>query len=363
MQTPSLVPLLIGTVLTWVTLPLASAAELLAYYGFEDDYADASGKGNDGVPTQNPDELSFVDEGLSGKALKINDPDDGDDAQNSGGSVNIPINANPSELPGVTFGGWVNVSEGFGFDGFMATDNGGWDRGITVNAQDSLAFGVASGEAPTHGTVIAPGEWQYVVATFDSDEGSASLYVGDSMAATQSLQSVSGGDLTDAGEPVIEIGRYDNQDYNGLVDDVFVFDTALDAHRVAAIRNLRLSALDYSPLQVASLFVLFDGGLTGVIDELGWEPVSGLDAASPGAVVDAGEGNVSVVLDDAGNGMKSGAADADPDSDDDGLEDIWETVEFGNLEQDGSGDPRRRWPDKLRGTRKGNETRSGGHRS
>ena len=318
------------------SVPQGPVPELLAYYGFEDSYADGSGKGNDATPSQNSDELSFVEDGFRGKSLSINDPDD---APNSGGSVDIPINANPSELPGVTFGGWVNVSDQFEFDGFMALDNGGWDRGITVNAQDSQAFGVASGEDPTHGGAITPGEWQYVVGTFDSEESIATVYVGDAMVSTQTLEAASGGDLTDVGEPVIEIGRYDNQDYNGLVDDVFVFDTALDAHRVAAIRNLRLSALDYSPQQVASLFVLFDGGLTGVINEVGWEPASGLDASTPGAVADIGDGNVSVVFDDAGNGMKSGAVDADPDSDDDGLEDIWETINFGNLEQTADGDP------------------------
>ncbi len=311
------------------------APELLAYYTFEDNYADGSGKGNEAEPSQNPGELSFVDDGFRGKSLMINDPDADN---NSGGSVDIPIDANPSELPGVTFGGWVNVSDQFEFDGFMATDNGGWDRGITVNAQDSQAFGIASGDAPVHGGAITPGEWQYVVATFDSEESTSTLYVGDAMVSTQTVEATSGGDNTTAGEPVIEIGRYDNQDLNGLVDDVFVFDSALDASRVAAIRNLRLSPLDYSPADVGSLFVLFDGNLTGVVNDLGWEPVSGLDAAIPGAVADIGDGNFTVVLDSAGNGMQSGAA-ADADSDDDGLDDIWETVNFGNLAQTADGDP------------------------
>ncbi|MDB4491773.1 hypothetical protein N9260_02010 [bacterium] len=322
--------------LSLLAFSAGQAAELLGYYAFEDDYSDSSGNGNAAVPSQNPDELSFVD-GLRGKALSINDPDA--DA-NSGGSANIPINANPSELPGVTFGGWVNVAEEFEFDGFMATDNGGWDRGITVSDNNgATGFGIASGEAPTIGADITPGEWQYVVATFDSDEGVSTLYVGDAMAATLTTEAASGGDLTAEGEPVIEVGRYDNQDYHGLIDDVFVFDEALDAHHVNAIRNLRLSSLDYDPAEVSTLFVLFASGQSGVIAETSWEPASGLIADPPGSVVDLGDGTFVVVLDDAGNGMRVGEGEADPDSDDDGLEDLWETLQFGNLDQTADGDP------------------------
>ncbi len=322
-------------VLGMAALSSAPGAEMLAYYGFEDDYTDASGKGNDASPSQNPEQLVFVD-GFRGKSLNIIDPDV---EANSGGLVEIPINANPSELPEVTFGGWVNVAEGFEFDGFMATDNGGWDRGITVNAEATNAFGVASGAAPTPGGAITPGEWQYVVATFDSGEGVSTIYVGDNVAATQAVEAASGGDLTDVGEPIIELGRYDNQDFNGLVDDIFVVDEALDAHRVAAIRNLRLSALNYSPVQATALFALFEGGLSGDIDGLAWEPVSGLGGPSPGAVVDAGDGTFAVLLDDAGNGMQSGTVAVDTDSDDDGLEDAWELAQFGNLDETAEGDP------------------------
>ena len=87
--------------LAWLAPQAANAAELLAYYPFEEDYADGSGNGNDAAPSQNPDQLQFVD-GFRGKSLNIIDPNA---EANSGGSVDIPIDANPSELPGVSFGG------------------------------------------------------------------------------------------------------------------------------------------------------------------------------------------------------------------------------------------------------------------
>lgn len=336
MKAPTRLPATLIATLSLLAFSAGHTAELLGYYAFEDDYSDSSGNGNAAIPSQNPDELSFAD-GLRGKALSINDPD-GD--ANSGGSADIPIDANPTELPGVTFGGWVNVAEDFEFDGFMAMDNGGWDRGITVSDNTgATGFGVASGGAPIIGADITPGEWQYVVATFDTDEGVSTIYVGDSMAATLTTEATPGDDLAGAGEPVIEIGRYDNQDYNGLVDDVFVFDEALDAHHVNAIRNFRLSSLDYDPPQVSALFALFASGQFGVIGEASWEPASGLVADPPGSVADLGDGQFVVVLDDAGNGMRIGEGEADPDSDNDGLEDLWETLQFGNLDQTADGDP------------------------
>ncbi|MGK0185479.1 MAG: hypothetical protein ACI9R3_001257 [Verrucomicrobiales bacterium] len=311
---------------------------LIAFYEFEDEFFDASQNGNTAVPAINPDEVTFAS-GFRGQGIDINDPTPDN---NSGGSVNIPVNVNPSVLPAVTFGGWLNIDEETAgeFDGFMAIDNGGWDRGITVNAQDSNSFGIASGEAPVNIGEITPGQWQYVVGTFDFDDGRSTIYVGDELAATQTTESDFGSDLTIEGEAVIEIGRYDNQDLNALVDDIFVFNSALDAHHVNAIRNLRLSAVNYTPREVAELFQLFADGISGMIGDVEWTPATGLDADNPGAIQNSGATGVAIVLDDTGKGMLAPAsAFQTTDSDGDGLDDLWETVNFGNLDQTAEGDP------------------------
>ncbi|MFN0128960.1 MAG: LamG-like jellyroll fold domain-containing protein [Verrucomicrobiales bacterium] len=315
--------------------PIPAPFGLIGYYTFDDTYLDASENGNTAVPTQNPSEVSFSASGFRGKSLNINDPDAG---PNSGGSVNLPINANPAELPGVTFGGWVNVdSATLGeFDGFMAIDNGGWDRGITVNAQSSNSFGVASGEAPTSIGQIVADTWQYVVGTFDSETGVSSIYVGDAVAATQATETQSGQDLTQVGEPMIEIGRYDNQDLDALVDDIFVFNTSLSNHHVNAIRNLRLSTLNYTPRQAAELFQLFATNASGKVGGTDWAPTVGLDAASPGALTRVGT-VFTLVLDSTGKGMTTSGGATDTDGD--GLDDLWETNYFGNLTQTAAGDP------------------------
>jgi hypothetical protein len=111
---------------------------------------------------------------------------------------------------------------------------------------------------------------------------------------------------------MIEIGRYDNQDLDGLVDDIFVFNRALSNHHVNAIRNLRLSKLDYSPRDAAALFDLFSRNASGAVGAINWSPASGLVATTPGAVVEAA-GTYTLVLEDGGNGMRSGAGAASGD--------------------------------------------------
>ena len=325
-------------IVLWSFSTSSIGAELLGYYEFEDNFADSSGNEKDAESAQNPDEVSFTDEGFRGKAIDINDPTEGE--PNSGGSVDIPIDANAAELPGVTFGGWVNIDpDTVEFDGFMAMDNGGWDRGITVNYNGSNLYGIASGAAPIEVGEITPGEWQFIAATFDVDEAETWLYVGGDLAANQTTESETGADLADLGEPVIEIGRYDNQDLDAKVDDVFVFDTALDAFHVNALRNLRLSELDYSPFESAQVFKLFEAGTNGNVGGRGWSVTTELDASEPGAVLDVGEDGIAVVLNESGQGMLTGAGEVVDDSDGDGLLDSWELIQFGDLNQGADGDP------------------------
>ena len=312
------------------------AGSLLGYYDFEGNYNDASGNGNDAAVAENAAQLSFVAGGMSGQAVDINDPDG--PAPNTGGAILIPIDANPPARPAITFGGWVNV-ESSGFDGFMAMDNGGWDRGITVgNNTGAQGFGIASGGAPDMVGTITPGSWQYVVGSFNQP-GSTTLYVGDDDPATQTTLSTTGSDATSSpfGLSGIELGRYDNQDLDGLVDDIFVFEGELDPHQVNAIRNLRLSTLDYSPADAAEIFDLFDARGAGIVQGISWEPTGGLTASVPGRLTDLGGGNYTLVLADNGDGMATGTSLFDPtDSDGDSMGDNWETFYFGDLSRDGT---------------------------
>ncbi len=277
--------------------------DLLAYFPFEGDYNDASGNGNDAAPGQNITEVSITADGFRGQGADINDPD-ANGGGNTGGTIDIPINANPDELPEVSFGGWVNLETNNGFPGFMAIDNGGWDRGMHLNTN---SWGIASGDNTPGVAPATVGEWQFVVGTFDKPNDQAVLYVGDDDPFNQTtITGVRPDAGINPGEVMIEIGRYDNQDLDAIVDDIFVFAGALSDHQVNAIRNLALSSVNLSPLGAAELFALFTSGSSGTAGGLSWLQASGLDATNPGAVADGG-GSVTVVLDDLGNGMRSGA--------------------------------------------------------
>ena len=310
-----------------------AGASLLGFYEFEGNYEDSTGNANHGVVSQNAGEVSIVSRGFRGQGADINDPA-ASGGGNSGGSIDLPFNLSPDEMPAVTFGGWVNVETNNGFPGFMAIDNGGWDRGIHM--QDN--WSVASGGTTNNIAPIAIGEWQYVVATFDRPANEATLYVGDDNSLTQTTTS---GTREDGGATpglaVLEIGRYDNQDLDAIVDDIFVFEGALTDHQVNAIRNLRLSALNYSPADTAKIFDGFEGDTTALVNALTWGPVGGLDASVPGHLVDLGAGQFTLVLADDGSGMTTVTGLFDPASNDgDALGDAWETFYFGNLSRDGT---------------------------
>ena len=205
-------------------------------YPFEGDYNDVSGNDNAAVPTQNTNQVSFTD-GFRGRGADINDPA-ANGGGNTGGTINIPIDANPNVLEEVSFGGWVNLETAEGFPGFMAIDDGGWDRGISLH---NLQWSIASGGNTNSGIAPNPGSWEYVVGTFSKPENRAILYVGDADADTTTTTSISRSDGGNApGELEIEIGRYDNQDLDAVVDDIFVFSGELSIHQVNAIRNLSL---------------------------------------------------------------------------------------------------------------------------
>ena len=282
----------------------ATGAELLGYYEFEGDYEDSSGNGNTAEPIDDPE---ITDGGFRGQGVEFMPGGGG-----GGAKVDIPIDGHPFENPVITWGAWANSNTDSSFDGFMSIDNGGWDRGIFLNRNNDT-WGIASGAGPDEpGPPVTVGEWQYVVGTFNFDDDRITLYVGDADPTNPTTESLERFDAAQtAAEPTIEIGRYDNQDFDGFVDDAFVFDDELDIHQVNAIRNLRLSSVDFSPIEAEQLFALFDAG-SGTADIGGatWSHTTGLDATNPGQVFETN--GIAVVLADDGRGLTADSGEIQP---------------------------------------------------
>jgi hypothetical protein len=284
-------------VIQWFTLislsfsGISSATTLLGYYEFEGNLNNSSGSL---APASDADTIeTYAPSGFRGQGYEhANSPEH---------IVNIPVDVNRAPNQAISFGGWINVDT-TAFDGFLAQDNGGWDRGIPVNPSvNGPGFGVASGAAPiTAETPVVPGEWQYVVGVFDGT--TASVYAGDSVAATQttSFASIADSATTGGSLTFLEVGTYDNQFLDGQTDDIFIFQDALNADQANAIRNLRLSALDLSPVDSDLLFDLFEAQTgSAVVGGLIWENTTGLTTGTPGLVSDLGNGSWSLVLDSA----------------------------------------------------------------
>ena len=304
MRNVTVVSLILLGLLGLFSAQSAEAVSLLGYYEFEGNYNDSTTNGNTAAPGQNPGQVSITGAGFRGQAVDINDPA-ASGGGNTGGSVSLPFNAGPAASPQISFGAWFNLKTKDGNTGVMAIDNGGWDRGVHLLWGGN--WGMSSGNITQNIAPASTGQWTYVVATFNKPANRATLYVGDAAAATQVTIAGSRPDGANSGtEPVIEIGRYDNQDLNSLVDDAMVWDEELTAHEANAIRNLRLApGLDYSPVDAALLFGLFDAG-AGTVNVQGttWELTSGLASTQPGALFDLGNDRYAVVMNDQGDGVQ-----------------------------------------------------------
>ncbi len=105
------------------------------------------------------------------------------------------------------------------------------------------------------------------------------------------------------------IGACDNAanfHFNGLIDDVAIWNRTLSDAEVAALHNVADTAgLGYDAGKVQRLFDVYQAGSGSTsIDNLAWRPVAGL-GGSAGDVIDQGGGNYAVVLDGSGNGVAS----------------------------------------------------------
>lgn len=227
------------------SLFLAGAAQALpmdyiGLYTFEDGTAsDSSANGNDGTVVGG---VTFLGTGSGydgGRAAQFTPT-----AGSSG--ISLPINISASAMPAMTMGAWVKAfSLGTsnpgqtGMGKVLSHDNGGFDRtvGLDFRGDDAgtnfAAFNDASNPGGSYGVIDMPGEvdlnvWNLITVTYDGSF--ARLYVDGAEVAT-------GTDGTDTGIANLFIGANPgfNEDWDGLIDDVFVYDRALSSTEIEDI--------------------------------------------------------------------------------------------------------------------------------
>lgn len=174
------------------------------------------------------------------------------------------ININKSAMLSMSMGGWVFArSPGVGIGGkFLSHDNGAYGRTLGIDARgdsagsDFAAF-AGSGVEDANGSGALFGSWVHLAVVYN---GAASgLYVNGVLDSTFNDLTTTQPGLTQG--LFIGTNNYFDEDFDGLVDDVFVFDRALTAAEVATIHADGFAAPAPVPLPAGLPLML--GGMIG----------------------------------------------------------------------------------------------------
>jgi hypothetical protein len=201
--------------------PDPSTEGLVAAYAFENDVNDSSGNGLNGTIVGDP---NFV-EGIAGMALDFN----GDDYVDCGNDERFSV----TEY--LTVALWVNIRTiPTAWTGAITKGNTAW-RISNYNTTQRMHFGFENGsrgwQAANSETELNADEWYHVCGVYDINVG-AKIYINgvedgsnpDTEGITQNTSIVAIGTNSDS--------TYPEQAWDGLLDEVMIFDRALSADEV-----------------------------------------------------------------------------------------------------------------------------------
>jgi hypothetical protein len=195
-------------------------ASLLAYYPFQGSAQDTTGHGYNGTIVGN----TSLAAGYYGQGYYF----DG-----SGDYISLPLNINPSVYPQLTMGAWVKAANGSPVRQVISHDNGSFDRSLGIDSRGGgTGWSAFSGSGAVLGySPITLGQWTFVAATYNQATSQVALYVNGTLySETGSLG---------AGNTITRIGSNPGfgEYFNGVIDEVFFFDTALNSAQLDALRR------------------------------------------------------------------------------------------------------------------------------
>jgi hypothetical protein len=226
-------------VLNFTTLPLrglflaatvwcqAASAGVIAYYSFEGNANDITGNGHNGVLSSTPP--TYTPNGYRGGAYQF-------DASGQN-YITLPIDINPSVMPMLTFGAWVNPDVANAvIRGIISHDNGGWDRTIDVDTRFDgkpryCGFGGPAQFTGICTAEVQAGEWIFLAARYDESQ--------HILRFTFNSNSYDIATNLGSGLGTTTIGRnptFVNQFFIGRIDEVFFADTFLSDRELEDIR-------------------------------------------------------------------------------------------------------------------------------
>ena len=208
-------------------LPAAgpSTEGLVAYYAMEGDALDSSGNGLDGTIMGDP---AFV-AGPVGLAIDLSG-DDQVDCNNPDGAFDIEGQ--------LTVAAWINIrSLPQAWAPAVVKGEDAW-RISTNSSSTSFHFGINHWQTANYGvngsTQVGMDEWHHVCGTYDGVD--INIYL-DGVVDGTIANDVGIGVSTDP----LRIGAnitYEDRFWDGLIDEVMVFDRALSADEVVALAGL-----------------------------------------------------------------------------------------------------------------------------
>jgi probable HAF family extracellular repeat protein len=197
-------------------------AGLQAYYPFSGNAQDVSGHGYDGQVFG----ATLTNQGYWGQAYSFNGIDN---------YIMARLDISPSQQWDVTMGAWVKAAATA--DSVLLGNNSVSGRAIGITGGNWSAFFGPDDGHWLQADPVVPGDWVFLAASYDQTAQTLKFYVNDK------VYTKTGATLfLNDGEPYLRIGAqkdvgFGGMFFNGVIDEVFIFNGVLSDAQIAAIRT------------------------------------------------------------------------------------------------------------------------------
>ena len=272
----------VGFIVAVLFLGPAASAGLIADWQFEGNVNDATGPYN-ATPVNAPTYAA----GVIGQAISLN---------GSNQAATVP---NMGTYPNATVSVWVNTRDANSPGSQAIFHNTAYTSGtphfLLEYGRDTTITGVVI-DVPTAGAIkingsnssIQEGMWYHVAYTYNVSGQELLLFIdGDRQGAS------GGGNMANLILNNMVIGAENtagtSRSFNGLIDDLGVWNETLTDAKIKGISNFAVSSLNYGQSDVASLYGLGAGQSTTTSDGATWGYATGLNGTE-GTVESLGGG-------------------------------------------------------------------------
>ena len=260
----------VGFIVAVLFLGPAASAGLIADWQFEGNVNDATGSYN-ATAVNSPTYAA----GVIGQAISLN---------GSNQEATVP---NMGTFPNATVSVWVNTRDANSPGSQAIFHNTRWASGTPhflleygggspSPSRTGLVIGVnSSGGGVRLNNALSPineSTWYHVAYTYDTPSSTLRLYIDGTEAGNANINSSVRLDLNS-----MVIGAGFSRRFNGLIDDLGVWNETLTDAKIKGISNFAVSSLNYGQSDVASLYGLGAGQSTTTSDGATWGYATGLN--------------------------------------------------------------------------------------